>query len=144
MGLAALKQDYLFVLPLMQARLADQVPDIPVDIVETVEDVLAADHRANVLMVMYAGELVTANAARVSTALTHRYLVLVALSNVAKGTNSRNRKAGPLMSATNQALVGWTPEGAATPMRRASTPTRPDFTKTKALYPMAFEIDLNL
>jgi len=44
----------------------------------------------------------------------------------------------------HQALAGWTPEGAYTPLVRANAGARPDINRNKALYPLGFEIELSL
>lgn len=140
MGLAALEQDYLFVLPLIQARLADQVPDVPVEVVETAEQVFAADKRQLVLMVMWAGEGI-GQAGRVSA---QRYLVMLAVQNVSPVKDARQTAAGPVMSQVHAALNGWVPRGAVNKMRRATAAMRPDIRKDKALYPMGFELELSI
>lgn len=149
MALQALLDDYLFLAPLVQARLADQVGDLPVDVVETVPQVLAADRRERVLMVMYAGDAFDPNeAARAgggtSQMLRQRWLVLLALNNVAAKADARQSRAGPTLSQVHRALAGWTPPGVPRPFRRANAPLRPDINERKAIYPMGFEIQLNL
>jgi len=149
MGLPALAADYLFLAPLIEARLKDQIADMPVDVCETVEQVLASDQRSQVLMVMWAGDrFVESEAGRAgggaSQVLYQRWLVILALNNVARAKDARNSKAGPLLSAVHKALAGWIPEGAARPIRRANAAMRPDINAQKALYPMGFEAPLTL
>lgn len=140
MALPALTQDYLFVLPLIAARLADQVPDIPVEVVETADQVFAADKRAQVLMVMWGGEGI-AQLGRISA---QRYLVLLGVQNVSPAKDARQTVAGPVMSQVHAALNGWVPRGAVNKMRRATAAMRPDIRKDKALYPMGFELELSI
>jgi hypothetical protein len=140
MGLPALQDDYLFVLPLIAKRLADQVPDIPVEVVETADQVFAADQRARVLMVMWAGEGI----GQAGRTTQQRYLVLLGLRNVATAKDARQAGAGPLMSQVHRALVNWVPPGAVNKMRRATAAMRPDIRKDKALYPLGFELELSL
>lgn len=149
MGLPALAADYLFLGPLIQKRLQDQVPDVPVDVCETAAQVLAADRRALVLMVMWAGDrFVESDSGRAangaSQVLFQRWLVMLALNNASPEKDARHLLAGPLMSATHKALAGWTPEGTARAMRRANAPMRPDITPQKAIYPMGFELSMTL
>lgn len=149
MGLPALAADYLFVAPLIAARLAEQVPDIPVDVCETTDQVLKADKRARVLMVLWAGDRVEASesgraGAGASQLLHQRWLVMLGLNNVAKAADARNVAAGPVLSKVHKALAGWVPEGAGRAMRRASAPLQPTFTSDKAVYPLGFEITLTL
>lgn len=143
MGLPALTADYWFLAPLIQARLQDQISAAPVDICETVDQIFAADRREAVLMVMYAGEAILSAAANgKSTKLKQRWLVTLALNNVAKAADARQVKGGPVLSQVHAALAGWTPAGCAHPLLRANAPLRPDHTQNKALYPLGFEIEL--
>lgn len=144
MGLPAFIEDYLFLGPLIAERLADQVPDVPAEVVETAEQVFAADRRTQVLMVMWAGDAPGDGAARTSTIIRQRWLVLVALGDVSLVKDARQLRAGPLMSQVHKALVGWVPRGAVKPLTRAAASVRPDIRKDKALYPLGFEIELSL
>jgi hypothetical protein len=149
MALPALLEDYLFLGPLLRERLLAEVPDVPVDLCETVEQVLAADKRARVLMVLWAGDFFPDAAgaeagAGKSVVLRQRWLVSLALNNAAPAKDARNRGAGQLMSAVHRAVSGWQPEGAYRAFRRANAPLRPDINAAKAIYPMGFEIQLNL
>jgi hypothetical protein len=149
MATPALLDDYLFLGPLLQARLVGQVPDVPVDVCETVQQVLAADRRPLVLMVMWAGDRFdetergrAGNGA--SQVVFQRWLVLLALNNASPEKDARHLRAGPLLSAVHKALAGWTPEGSSRAMRRANAAMRPDITPQKAIYPMGFELQLTL
>jgi hypothetical protein len=149
MGLPALAADYLFLAPLIAARLEDQVGDMPIDVCETTDQVLKADKRARVLMVLWAGDRIDTSDAGTARAgasqLVHqRWLVMLGLNNVGKTADARNLAAGPVLSKVHKALAGWTPEGASRPMRRASAPLQPTFTESKAVYPLGFEITLTL
>ena len=145
MGLAALQADYLFLGPLIAARLADQVPDVPVSVVETTAQLLAEDRRSRSVMVMWAGDGFGDRAGNGKhQQITQRWLVILGLNNVAPGTDARHQVAGPVMSQLHAALAGWTPDECNTPLKRAPATLRPDFTKTKALYPLGFEINLSL
>jgi hypothetical protein len=149
MATPALLDDYLFLGPLLQARLVDQVPDVPVDVCETAQQVLAADRRPLVLMVMWAGDRFdetergrAGNGA--SQVVLQRWLVMLALNNASPEKDARHLRAGPLLSAVHKALAGWTPEGSSRAMRRANAAMRPDMTPQKAIYPMGFELQLTL
>jgi hypothetical protein len=149
MGLPALEADYLFLAPLIEARLLDQVPDIPVDVCETADQVLKADTRQRVLMVLWAGDRIDTadggNARAGASQLVHqRWLVMLGLKNVGRAPDARNTRAGPLLSKVHKALAGWTPDGAARAMRRTNAPLQPTFTESKAVYPLGFEITLSL
>lgn len=149
MGLSALAADYLFIGPLIEQRLRAQLPDIPVDLCETVEQVLAADKRQRVLMVLWASDRVDSNPdgqarAGASQMLHQRWLVMLGLANAGRTADARNLAAGPVLSQVHKALAGWTPEGAGRALRRANAPLQPTFTSTKAVYPLGFEVTLTL
>lgn len=149
MALPALAADYLFLGPLIEARLKDQVPDVPVDVCETVDQVLAADTRQLVLMVMWAGDhFPETEAGRAlagaSQKVQQRWLVMLALNNVAQAKDARHLRAGGLLSKTHAALAGWVPPGCTNAMRRVNAPLRPDINARKAIYPMGFGIQLSL
>lgn len=145
MGLPALLADYLFLGPLIAERLADQVPDVPVSVIETTAQLLAEDRRQRSVMVMWAGDAFGDSAGHGRfQKITQRWLVVLGLNNVAPATDARHQVAGPMLSQLHQALAGWTPPDCNTPLQRAQAQMRPDFTKTKALYPLGFEINLTL
>ena len=145
MGLPALAADYLFVGPLIVKRLEQEVPDIAVGLVERADQVLDADKRARVLMVMWAGDRFEdeARAGR-SQQVYQRWLVVLALNNVGRANDARNALAGTLLSQVHRALAGWHPDGSPLPLKRANAPLQPTFTDSKAVYPLGFEVSLSL
>lgn len=145
MGLPALAADYLFIGPLMVARLQDQVVDIAVEMVERPEQVLEADKRARVLMVMWGGDRFGDEArAGASQVLVQRWMVLLGLNSVAPAAAARNLAVGPMLSQVHRALAGWAPEGSPRALRRANAALQPLFTQSKAVYPLGFEVQLSL
>lgn len=149
MGLPAFEADYLFMAPLIEARLKAQVPDIPCDVCETADQVLQADNRAQVLMVLWAGDIVPAgdagNARQGSSQFIHqRWLVVLGINNAGKAKDARLVVAGRWLSQVHKALAGWSPMEGARPLRRVTSPLRPTFTTTKAVYPLGFEVPLTL
>ena len=145
MGLPALEADYLFVGPLIAARLDAEVAGVPVDVCERAEQVLAADKRARVLMVMWAGDVFAARADRgLAQALRQRWLICLGMNNVGAQADARNVAAGPLLSQVHRALAGWKPDGCPNPLVRGTSSMAPTFTATKAVYPLGFEIPLSL
>lgn len=146
MGTPALEADYLFLGPLIAARLADQLPGLPCDVCEDADQVLQADKRARVLMVLWAGERFTGQAGQgTSQSLEQRWLVILAANSLGtKANTARTTGAGPLLSQIHKALAGWTPPGCHRPMRRANSPLPPTFTDSKAVYPLGFEVPLTL
>lgn len=148
MGLPALQSDYLFLGALIKARLLAQVADMPVETCERPEQVLEADRRAHMLMVLWAGDRFDTGAGGRAEAgaqlVWQRWLVCVALNNVGAAKDARHLAAGPLLSAVHQALAGWRPDGCPRPLLRANAPLAPVFTDRKAIYPLGFEIQLSL
>lgn len=146
MGISALETDYLFLGPLIEARLAAQMPDTPVALCERPEQVLAADRRARVAMVLWGGDRIPGapGTSQLGQTITQRWLVCLGLNNVGAAADARNAGAGPLLSAIHLALHGWKPDGVARPLLRAAAPMAPTFTDAKAVYPLGFEIPLSI
>jgi hypothetical protein len=143
-----MEDDYLFVGPLLVARLAEALPDVPVEHVERSEQVLQADQRPMVIKVMWAGDAPTATDERSRTSnsqmIRQRWLVLLALNNASPLPDARSTAAGPTLSKVHKALHGFTPEGAGRHMQRAAASMAPMFTNTQAICPLGFEITLPL
>lgn len=144
MALAALTEDYFFIAPLLQQRLVDCIPGVPVEVVERPEQVFQADKRAKVLKVMWAGDRFSAEGSARTTTLYQRWLVLLGIASAAPGTDARAAEAGPLLSKVHGAVVGWTPAGAVRSFTRANAPLAPNFTASNALFPLGFEISLSI
>lgn len=144
MSLPALLTDYLFIGNLLAARLRDLVADVPVEVVESPDQLMRADNRARVLYVLWAGDRFGERAGGRSQQMWQRWLVVLAIKNVGAQADARQAKAGPLLSQVHRAVVGWTPEGAVLTFGRADSPLRPDIRKDLALYPLGFDIQLSL
>lgn len=150
MGLPAVSADYLFIGPLVVARLSEVVVDLPVEHIETVQQVLAADMRNMVAKVMWAGDRFDSGeqgrGRGGDSQLVHqRWLVALAVNNPAPDPAARNSQVGPWLSKVHAALAGWAPPGAGgRSMRRAQAAIAPTFTSTQAVYPLGFEITLAL
>lgn len=149
MGSQAMAADYLFVGPLLLARLAAQLPDLPGELVESPEQVLRADNRPAVIKLMWAGDRFDPSdggrAGGGTSQLVHqRWLLVLGLNHAGQAPDARNTVAGPHLSRLHRALAGFTPEGAGRPVRRAQAALAPTFTATQAIYPLGFEITLAL
>ena len=150
MGLPALLDDYLFLGPLICQRLKDRIADVPVEMIERPEQVFDEDQRQAVLMVLWAGDVFPAgegsrSGGGTSQAFEQRWLVILGLRNVGVGKAARVVGAGPLLSRIHKALAGWEPKPhCPRPLARANAPLKPDFTKSKALFPLGFAVTLNL
>lgn len=139
--------DWLFVGPLIQQRLRDQLPDVPV---EGIEDMALAgdqDRRPRAVYVMYGGDGFADPGGRgTAVGLEQTWLVLLHLRYVAgaaRDKDARNTKAGPLISSLHRALAGHQLPGVHRPLSRVAGP-RPSYLKESALYALAFELPLGL
>lgn len=146
----AIDADYLFVGPLVLARLADQVTGTPV---EGIEDMAQArddaDMRPRVLYVMWGGDRFdTTEAGRAangaSQKLYQRWIVWLKVRNASQARkDARNTEAGAVLMQVHKALAGWVPPGGLRPLVRTQGPA-PDYKPASGLYPLSFEIQLAL
>ena len=147
---AQLAENYLFVGPLVMARLTAQLVDLPVEGVEEMAQVVdAQDMRPEVAYVMWGGdrfdaaELARAGSSA-SQRLLQRWIVWLKVRNDSRSTlDARNSDAGRRLTQIHKALQGWEPEGALRKLYRIQGPA-PDYQTTSGLYPLAFEINLVL
>lgn len=149
MGQPAFVENYLFVGPLIAARLVDQVEGLPADHIEAASQLVGDDQRRQVAKVMWAGDRVdTSDSGRArdgaSQIVHQRWLVALLLRNEGQQLDARHATAGPLLSRIHRALAGWVPEGGMRPLRRAQAPLSPTLTEVHAVYPLGFEITLTL
>lgn len=150
-GLAA---NYLFLQPLIEARLAAQIGEnIPVEGIEELAQAGAEDARPYVIFVYWAGDRFNESdggraLAGTSQILHQRWLVLLYVKNAAHANRAaRNEAAGGLLSRLHKALAGWTPLGAqpGSPHKfNRINGLKPDYTRNSGLYPLMFEIPLHL
>ncbi|MBE7419831.1 MAG: hypothetical protein HS128_19165 [Ideonella sp.] len=151
MSNAALAQDYLFIGPLIEARLAAEIAgNVPVERVEQMAQARdAQDLRETVLYVMWGGDRFDGGeAGRAGAGAAQRvwqqWLVWLRVRNAGVADKAaRNTVAGPLLSAVHRALAGWMPEGALRTLQRTQGPA-PNYQPASGLYPLAFEINLSL
>ena len=151
MANAALLLDYLFIGPLIERRLREQLgAEIPVEGIELMSQARdAQDLRERVVYVMWGGDRFDGNdggraGQGTSQRLLQRWVVWLRVRNLsATVKDARNDSAGPLLSAMHKALSGWQPEGALRSLWRTQGPA-PDYQATSGLYPLAFEINLVL
>lgn len=144
MGLPAAATNYLFVGPELVTALASV--GLPVELIETAEQLTERDQRAAVLGVMWAGDSVADAAVKGRSQLIHqRWLVLLMINNTGVAAAARSAKAGPLLSQVHQALAGLEVPGAGgRTLQRAPANLSPQLTATRALFPLGFQITLAL
>lgn len=147
----ALLADYLFLGPLIEERLRDQLPfAAPVESIEAMSQAIdAAEMRELVVYVMWGGDRFnTTERGRAgggaSQQLFQRWITWIRVANESQADRAaRNRAAGPVLSAVHKALAGWTPSGALSQFVRTQGPA-PDYRPASGLYPLAFEINMVL
>lgn len=151
MGTPALANDYLFVGALIVARIREAVPAIASQDVMAIEDLAALggdSTRSPVAFVLWENDrFPPAEEARGgrSQAVHQAWTVVLSVRNASQvQADARNQMAGPLLSALHGALAGWVPPGCARPLVRAQGGKRPDYRINSGLYPLTFEILLNL
>lgn len=145
MSNAALASDYLFIAPLLEQHLREQIGEgIPVEGVELMAQIRDdADHRPLVLFVMWGGDRFKESVGSAQMSY-QRWVVWARVRNASQADKAaRNKAAGPLLSAITHAVVGWKPEGCHRPFQRTNGPA-PDYKPASGLYPLAFEINLPL
>ena len=146
MSNAALAANYLFTGTLLEERLRDQVPGLPVEGIEQMAQAVdAQDKRRAVAYVMWGGDRFPDNAGGgEATVVYQQWLVWLRVVNAsAADKDARSGAAGPALSALHKALAGWKPEGCLRGLKRVAGP-RPNYQPASALYPLAFEIQLHL
>ena len=152
MSNVALLADYLFLRPLIQARLAAVVPDLaePGSVVgvEELSQALERAVTAPTAYVLWEGDNFDVSdqgraAGGKSQALEQQWSVLLALRNASPDLDARNAAAGPLLSQIHKAISGWAPAGAFRPFKRIQG-RRPAYSTNVGLYPLTFAMPFNL
>lgn len=141
-----LDANYLFVGPLIEARLRDQLGALPVEGIEQLSQAIdAQDLRPAVAYVMWGGDRFTDTAANGdATTMYQQWVVWLRIRNAsAADKDARNKTAGVQLSGLHKALAGFKPDGQHRPLKRTGGP-RPNYQTTSGLYPLAFEIQLHL
>lgn len=147
----ALLLDYLFVGPLIEARLGAEITDVRWQFVEHPEQIKEpAAGGAPSGFIYWFGEKVDespdgragSGASQLSTFSWAVVLMVRSASQVK--ADARVAIAGPVLSRIHRALSGWTPEGALRPLRRTNGP-RPSFEPGgTSLFPQTFSVTLAL
>lgn len=141
----ALSLDYLFLQTAIEDRLRQVLPDVDVRGVEEIAQIADATVRVDTVFVLWDGERFPDDAeAGKAVLVRQRWIVFYARPNASQHDGAaRNRSAGPLLSLLHKSLAGWTPEGAHRPFRRTNGP-RPNYRVGVGLYPLTFDIAMNL
>lgn len=145
----ALLADYLFVGPQIIARLANQIPELPVEGIEDLAQVGAEDARPQVAFVLWDGDRfdVGPNGSRLAGSaqlLVQTWTVILYAKHASQlQRDARARHAGAYLSRIHAALAAFKPEGAVHALKRANG-RAPHFTKLSGMFPLSFEIQLAL
>lgn len=145
MALPALLADYLFVGPLLETRLRQQLGDqVEVRSIDELPQIVEGNLVRDTVFVVWMGERILDEAGRgTSTQIEQRWVVLVAIKSSSQQDAARTTRAGGLLSQSHKAICGWTPEGAGRAFTRASG-IAPRYLPGKGLYPLTFSISLAL
>lgn len=146
MANAELAKNYLFVQPLIAARLSDELPDVPVRSIDSLATATENDVRDAVIYVLFEGERFTDEAGNgLRNMVRQRYSVMLGIEHKRQNDEAgRNANAGPLLSRIHAALSGYTHESLHTRTFKRANGRPPIYTTGVALYPLTFEISINL
>lgn len=145
MANAHLEADYLFMQGVICARIEECTP-FNVRGIDSLAQATENDVRDAVVYVLYEGERIVDTGGKGTNLLTgQRYSALLGLANATQNDEAaRNGAAGPMLSKLHKALAGWAPEQAHTRTLKRITGRTPIYTPNFGLYPLTFEILLNL
>lgn len=140
----AINADYLFIQPLLEARISAEL-QLPVEPIEQLAQLDTHPLRQDCAFVMWFGERFPDEARAGKSAQTaQQWLVVLGIQNVAQQDRAaRNSAAGPHLARLHNVVAGWQPPGVFRPFKRINGP-KPAYRANVGLYPLAFEILLNL
>ena len=142
-----LAEDYLFLGERIRARLDLQLEgEWPVQVCERSEQVLAADKRPRVAMVLWGGDrfaIGPTGQVDTSQVMYQQWAVVLGVNNVGRQLDARLAWIGAAMFRVHRALHGFKPDGLTRPFTRTTARIPPMFTDSKAIFPLAFEIPLH-
>lgn len=145
MANSELTKNYLFVQPLMAARLEEVLPHVPVRSIDSLATATDNDVRDTLIYVLYEGERFTDEAGNgLRNMVRQRYSVMLAIEHKRQNDEAEgNTNAGPLLSKIHAALSGYTHESLNTRTFKRANGRAPIYTPGVALYPLTFEILIN-
>jgi hypothetical protein len=140
-----LEADYLFMQGVICQRIEEQT-QFNVRGIDSLVQATENDVRDAVVYVLYEGEKVEDRAGNGSNQIIRqRYCMLLGLANATQNDEAaRNSAAGPLLSKVHKALAGWAPEQAHGRTLKRTNGRTPIYSTNFGLYPLTFEILLNL
>lgn len=141
-----LLEDYLFLVPLIVERVKVQLLELDVLPIEAMAQAQERSVRTSTGFVLWEGDRFAEQAGDGrSQTVVQSFSVILAVRNADQVDRAaRNLQAGPLLGRIHKALAGWTPEGAFRSFRRANSTRRPNYGPNVGLFPLTFEIGLNL
>jgi hypothetical protein len=141
------QEDYLYLQPLIAQRLREQMPDLVAYGVQSMDQILATELRQPIAFVLWDGErFKDTSRAGGSTISSQRWAVMVAVANANQDAQDAplHNEAGPLLAKAHAALAGWTPESIAGRSFKRVNGRSPIYSPNAGIYPLTFEIDINL
>lgn len=141
-----LEADYFFVQQIIVDRLKDVLPELPVRGIDSLASATENDVRDAVVYVLYEGERFTDDSGNgLSNAMRQRYAVMLTVEHKRQNDDAgRNAAAGPLLSRLHKALAGYTHEQLRTRTFKRVNGRAPIYTPGTAIYPLTFEVLVNL
>jgi hypothetical protein len=143
----ASQRDYLFMQPLIAQRLRDQIPGLLAYGVQSMDQILATELREPVCFVLWDGErFKDVGRSGGSTIATQRWAVMLAVANATQDAQDAplNNQAGPLLAQIHTALAGCEVEQIPGRALRRVNGRTPIYSANAGVYPLTFEIDINL
>lgn len=146
MGNLHIAANYLFVQPLIAQRLCDELPGVPVRSIDSLASATENDVRDTLIYVLFEGERFTDESGDgLRNMVRQRYAVMLAVEHKRQNDDAaRNAAAGPVLSKIHLALSGYTHEHLHSRTFKRTNGRPPIYTPGVALYPLTFEILVNL
>lgn len=141
-----LEANYFFAQQIIVDRLSDELPAVPVRGIDSLATATENDVRDEVIYVLFEGERFTDEAGNgLRNAVRQRYAVMLAVEHKRQNDEAgRNASAGPLLSKLHKALAGYTHDKLLMRTFKRTSGRPPIYTPGSAIYPLTFEILVNL
>jgi hypothetical protein len=146
MANAALLSNYFFAQAIIVARLQEALPQLPVRAIDSLATATDNDVRDCVAYVLFEGERFTDEQGNgLRNMVRQRYSVMLGLEHKRQNDEATgNAQAGQLLSSLHNAISGYTHEQLLTRTFKRTTGRAPIYTPGAALYPLTFEILVNI
>jgi hypothetical protein len=141
-----LEANYFFAQQIMVDRLQETLPELPVRGIDSLATATDNDVRDAVVYVLFEGERFTDDAGNgLRNAVRQRFSAMLGVEHKRQNDDAgRNGEAGPLLSKIHKALAGFTHDSLMTRPFKRTNGRSPIYTPGSAIYPLSFEILINL